>query len=111
MVSSSVWTSNIQPRLLATPDRVLRKNYPPQPIDCSTQKARFLSSKNGWSKPMPRAIGSAGDWILGESDARRGVAARRSRVALSVAMLQRYRGALPPLRAPAVLCPQINRGY
>jgi hypothetical protein len=35
---------------------------------------------------MPRAIGSAGDWILGVSDVRLGVAARRSRVALSVAI-------------------------
>jgi hypothetical protein len=35
---------------------------------------------------MPRAIGSAGDWIFGLSDARRGAVARRSRVALSVAI-------------------------
>src|SRR4051794_18399298 len=35
---------------------------------------------------MPRAIGSAGDWILGASDTRLAVAARRSRVALSVAI-------------------------
>jgi hypothetical protein len=35
---------------------------------------------------MPRTIGSAGDWILGVPAALRGMAARRSRVALSVAI-------------------------
>src|SRR6185369_12578795 len=55
-------------------------------MDCRIQKARFLSSKNGRFKPIPRAIGSAGDWIFGASDTRLGVSARRSRVALSVAI-------------------------
>jgi hypothetical protein len=36
--------------------------------------------------PIPRTIGSAGDWIFTLSDSRREAIARRSRVALSVAM-------------------------
>src|SRR5690348_6804069 len=78
--------------LLAKPEMDLRKKYPLQPIDCRIQKARFLSSKKGRSSPMPRAIGSAGDWILGGSDLGLCRAARRSRVALSVAIASRIEG-------------------
>ena len=56
-----VWTTNIQPMLLAKPDSDRRMKYPVQPADCRIQNARFLSSKNGWSRPMPSAIGAAGD--------------------------------------------------
>src|SRR5258706_16194888 len=83
-----VWTRNIQPLLLAKPEIVRRKKYPLQPIDWRIQNARFLSSKNGRSSPIPRAIGAAGERMSGVSagDERRRVVGRSSNVALSVAI-------------------------
>src|SRR5215213_4947734 len=66
---------------------------------CRIQNARFLSSKKGWSRPIPRAIGAAGDEMAGASGGgeRRRAVCRRSRVALSVAIAD-------DIEAPCGLC-------
>ena len=68
------------------------RNSRAQPADWRIQKARFLSSKNGRSRPIPRAIGSAGDWIFGTVGRAPGAVTRRSRVALSVAIVPHIEG-------------------